>query len=47
MTGLGLTWNFSENVGVEVGWQYLKSYSNSPLYRYDQHQISTGLVFSF
>lgn len=35
ITGVGLTWQFSENLGVEVGWQYLKSYSSSPFYRYD------------
>lgn len=47
MTGVSFTYNFTENIGVEVGWQYFKNHSASQIYRYDQHQINTGLVFSF
>lgn len=47
MAGVGLTYNFTEHVGVELGWQYFKNQSSSQLYRYDQHQINSGLVFSF
>lgn len=47
MTGISLTYNFAEHIGLELGWQYFKNQSTSQLYRYDQHQINSGMVFSF
>lgn len=47
MAGIGFTWHWTEHLATEVGWQYVKNDSTSPFYRYDQHQINTGLVFSF
>lgn len=47
MAGIGLTYNFAEHIGLELGWQYFKNHSSSQLYRYDQHQINSGMVFSF
>lgn len=47
MAGCGFTYHWTENVATEVGWQYLNNNSNSAFYRYDQHQINMGMVFSF
>lgn len=47
MTGIGFTWSWTEHLATEAGWQYIKNNSTTPLYRYDQHQINMGMVFSF
>lgn len=47
MAGVGLTWSWTEHIATEIGWQYIKNNSTSPLYRYDQHQANMGMVFSF
>lgn len=47
MAGIGLTWHFTEALGLELGWQYFKNQSSSQLYRYNQHQLNSGVVFSF
>lgn len=47
MTGISLQYSFAEHMGVELGWQYSRNHSSSQLYRYDQHQLNSGLVFSF
>lgn len=47
ITGCGFTYAWTEHIATEIGWQYIKNNSTSPFYRYDQHQISTGIVFSF
>ena len=47
MTGVFMTWHWTENLATEVGWQYNKNNSNSEFYQYDQHQVNLGMVFSF
>ncbi len=47
MSGVTLTWHWTEHLASEVSWQYTKNWSNSEFYRYDQHIVSTGLVLTF
>ena len=47
MTGVFLTWHWTEHLATEVGWQYNKNNSNSEFYQYDQHQINLGMVYTF
>lgn len=45
--GVFFTWHWTESLATEIGWQYTKNHSNSNFYIYDQHQINTGLVYTF
>ena len=45
--GLGLTYRISEAWSVEVGYQYSRNHSTSALYRYEQHFVNSGIVWSF
>ena len=47
LAGLYFTWHWTEYLATELGWQYTNNNSNSDFYRYDQHQINLGMVFSF
>ena len=46
-TGLGLTYRINESWSLEAGYYYTRNYSNSALYKYNQHSINTGVVWSF
>ena len=45
--GAGLTYHITEDWDAELMYQYTNNDSNSPLYDYDQHLITTGLVWKF
>jgi len=45
--GLGLTYRINESWSLELGYQYIHNYSNSALYKYEQHLVNTGIVWSF
>jgi len=46
-TGLGLTYRINDTWSIEAGYQYTRNHSNSALYKYDQHFVNTGIVWSF
>ena len=37
----------NESLNVYAGWQYVDNWSESDIYKYDQHQITVGMMFSF
>jgi len=45
--GLGLTYRINEAWALEAGYQYTDNHSNSALYKYEQHYVNTGIVWSF
>ncbi|MCL1890375.1 MAG: surface lipoprotein assembly modifier [Desulfovibrionaceae bacterium] len=45
--GLTLTYRLSESWAIESGYQYTRNSSNSALYKYEQHFVNAGLVWSF
>ena len=47
MSGVTLTWHWTEHLASELGWQFTKNWSNSDFYKYDQHVVNTGIVFTF
>ena len=45
--GTGLTYHITEDWDAELMYQYTNNDSTSPLYDYDQHLVTTGLVWKF
>lgn len=45
--GLDLNIPINESWSVELGYQYMKNYSNSDLYDYDQHLTTLGVAWYF
>jgi hypothetical protein len=45
--GLSATWRFAENWALEGSYQYTNNNSDSPLYDYTQHLVSTGVSWNF
>lgn len=45
--GIGLSYRINESLSVEAGYQYTNNKSASNLYKYKQHFVNTGLVWSF
>ena len=45
--GSSLTWRLDESWSLEFNYQYSKNNSNSNLYDYKQHYVSTGIAWSF
>lgn len=46
-TGLGMTYQLSENWSLETAWQYTNNISSSKLYEYDQHLFTMGAAWTF
>lgn len=45
--GSFLTWHMTPTLSLDLAYQYTKNTSNSPLYTYDQHFVSSGLTWKF
>lgn len=45
--GAFLTWYMTPTLSLDIAYQYTKNNSNSPLYTYDQHFVSSGLTWKF
>ncbi len=45
--GLGVVYRLSDNWSLEAGYQYTDNDSNSALYDYDRHLVTTGVAWSF
>ena len=45
--GTLLTYRINEAWSLELNYQYTHNASESPLYEYDQHLITTGVTWSF
>lgn len=46
-TGTFLVYRWTERFSSEIGYQYVRNRSNSPLYDYNQHIINTGVTWTF
>ncbi len=45
--GLNIEVPINEDWSIEASYQYMKNFSNSPLYEYDQHLTRLGIAWSF
>jgi opacity protein-like surface antigen len=45
--GAALTWRLTENWALETSYQYTANSSESVLYDYKQHLVTTGIAWSF
>lgn len=45
--GVGLGWDITESLALNVQYEYIKNYSNSEFYQYKQDLVTTSMAFKF